>query len=183
MITGHLRRQTTFKTIMFAKKKEMKTDGRFIHRDLVIFAVIIFLLTSVLTSCRVDIDPAAANSHSAILAVIGEYLYAIIVLMLVVLLWILRPACIALVVLGALGVCDVISVSVSPEMLVGIGVLMFLASFAPIQQYEPTVIISKHFKVTKKEKVKEKHENFQQILIQLLAGIILLFIEYSIFAK
>ena len=61
------------------------------------------MITGGLISCKDFIDPAAANSHSAIIAVVGEYLYAIIVLVLVTILWVLRPAGIALAALGMLG--------------------------------------------------------------------------------
>jgi len=141
------------------------------------------LLTGSLTSCTDFIDPSAANSLAAVLAVIGEYLYAILVLALVVILWILRPAGSALTLLGVLGLCKVVELSVNSTLLVCIGLLMFFASFAPIKQYEPLVIISKHFKMPKKEKVKEKHNAYHEFFIQMIVGIAMLFIEYSIFVK
>lgn len=149
----------------------------------VLVAVLAVMFSGFLTSCTDLIDPAAANSLSAILAVIGEYLYAIIALVLVVVLWIFRPAGIALVLLGILGVCEMVELSVNSMLLVCIGIMMFLASFAPIKQYEPLVVISKHFKLPKKEKVREKHSGYQEFFLQLFVGIITLVIEYSIFAK
>lgn len=153
------------------------------NRSGILVATLAVMLSGFLTSCTDLIDPAAANSLSAILAVIGEYLYAIIALVLVVVLWIFRPAGIALVLLGILGVCEMVELSVNSMLLVCIGIMMFLASFAPIKQYEPLVVISKHFKMPKKEKVREKHSGYQEFFIQLFVGIITLFIEYSIFAK
>jgi hypothetical protein len=141
------------------------------------------LLAGLLSSCKDFIDPAAANSLSAIIAVVGEYLYAILALVLVVLLWILRPAGIALAVLGVLGLYNLVELSQNSALLICIGLLMFIASFAPIKQYEPLVVISKHFKLQKKMEAKEKRKCYQEFLIQLLVGFLTLVIEYSIFAK
>ena len=152
-------------------------------KDIIIAFVLIFSFTGILTSCKDFIDPAAANSYSAVIAVIGEYLFAIIVLILVFLLWVLRPAGIALAVLGMLGLCDYIELSLDPILLICIGILIFFTSFAPITQYEPLVVISKHFKLPKKEKVIEKHSAYQDLFIQLLVSFIMLIFEYSIFAK
>ena len=59
----------------------------------------------------------------------------------------------------------------------------FIASFAPIHQYEPLVIISKHFKMPKKEIVREKHNIYQELFVQLIVGILILIVEYSVFAR
>lgn len=160
----------------------MKYVNKEIRSGLVV-AVLVIMISGFLTSCRDFIDPEAANSHSAILAVIGEYLYATIALFLVVVVWILRPSGIALVLLGILGVCEIVELAVNSMFLVCIGIMMFLTSFAPIKQYEPLVVISKHFKIPKKEKVREKHNGSHDFFIQLSVGIITLIIEYLIFAK
>lgn len=163
--------------LFMVQKHEMNKAGTFLT---VVFAI---LLTGTLTSCTDFIDPSAANSLAAVLAVIGEYLYAIIVLALLVILWILRPAGIALTLLGVLGLCKVVELSVNSTLLACIGILLIFASFVPIKQYEPLVVISKHFKMPKKEKVKEKHNTYKNILIQILVGTAMLIIEYSIFVK
>lgn len=152
-------------------------------KDIIIAFVLIFSFTGILTSCKDFIDPAAANSYSAVIAVIGEYLFAIIVLILVFLLWVLRPAGIALAVLGMLGLCDYIELSLDPILLICIGILIFFTSFAPITQYEPLVVISKHFKLPKKEKVIEKHFAYKDLFTQLLISFIMLIVEYLIFVK
>ena len=151
--------------------------------NIVIVMLIVITFTGIFTSCKVFIDPAAANSQSAIIAVVGEYLYAIIVLVLVAILWLLRPAGIALAVLGMLGLCDFVELSENSILLVCIGFLMYFTSFAPIKQYEPLVVISKHFKIPKKENVIEKQNNYKEFCIQLFVGFIMLIIEYSIFVK
>lgn len=149
----------------------------------ILFVAFTVLFTGSLVSCTDIIDPSAANSLAAIIAVIGEYLYAALALVLVVVLRILRPAGIALAVLGVLGLCSLVELSASSVLLVCIGLLMFFVSFAPIKQYEPLVIISKHFKMPKKEKVKEKRNGYQEFVIQLIVGMTMLIIEYSIFVK
>ena len=149
----------------------------------ILTTAIVFMLIGTLSSCTDYIDPSAANSLAAIIAVIGEYLYAALALVLVVVLRILRPAGIALAVLGVLGLCSLVELSASSVLLVCIGILMFFVSFAPIKQYEPLVIISKHFKMPKKEKVKEKRNGYQEFVIQLIVGMTMLIIEYSIFVK
>lgn len=152
-------------------------------KDIIIAFVLIFSFTGILTSCKDFIDPAAANSYSAVIAVIGEYLFAIIVLILVFILWVLRPAGIALAMLGLLGLCDLVELLLNPILLICIGLLMFFTSFVPITPYEPLVVISKHFKLPKKEKVIEKHSAYKDFFIQLLVSFIMLIVEYLIFAK
>ena len=70
---------------------------------MVIALVFSLLITETLVSCTDIIDPSSANSLAAVIAVIGEYLYAALALVMVVILRILRPAGIALAVLGGLG--------------------------------------------------------------------------------
>lgn len=149
----------------------------------VVTMILFILFTESLISCTEVIDPSAANSVSAIVAVIGEYLYASITLVFVTLLWILRPAGVALIFLGIIGQCDYVELSANSLLLLCIGVVMSIVSFAPIKQYKPMVIISKHFKMPKNEKVKEKQNGYQGFVIQLIVGIIMLIIEYSIFVK
>lgn len=148
-----------------------------------VVVVFIIMFTGLLSSCRDVIDPAAANSLSAVIAVSGEYIYSIIVLILVVILWILRPVGISLAVLGILEVCNIVELSINSLLLICIGFVFIIASFAPIKQYEPLVIISKHLKMPKKEIVREKQNIFQDFYVQLIVGIILLVIEYFVFVK
>ena len=44
-------------------------------------------------------------------------------------------------------------------------------------------LLSKHFKMPKKEKCKENRNGYQEFFIQLFVGFIILVIEYSVFAK
>ena len=148
-----------------------------------VVVVFVIMFIGFLSSCRDVIDPAAANSLSAVFAVIGEYIYAIIALILVVILWILRPVGISLAVLGMLGICNIVELSINSSLLICIGIVLFIASFAPIHQYEPLVIISKHFKMPKKEIVREKHNIYQELFVQLIVGILILIVEYSVFAR
>lgn len=160
-----------------------KMTGKLLLGGNALTIVIGVMFLGLLSSCSDYIDPAAANSLSAIIAVIGEYVYAIIALVLVAILWIFRPAGVALAVLGVLGLCDFVELSINATYLICIGVLMFFASFAPIKPYKPLVVISKHFKMPKEEKGKEKLNSYQDFFVQLLVGVIILVIEYSIFAR
>ena len=137
-----------------------------------VVVVFVIMFIGFLSSCRDVIDPAAANSLSAVFAVI-----------LVVILWILRPVGISLAVLGMLGICNIVELSINSSLLICIGIVLFIASFAPIHQYEPLVIISKHFKMPKKEIVREKHNIYQELFVQLIVGILILIVEYSVFAR
>lgn len=161
----------------------MKLSKNIYEGGFVVASVSSILLAGLLTSCTDFIDPSAANSFAAVIAVVGEYLYAMLALVLFVVLWILRPAGIALAVLGVLGLYELVELSVNSTLLMFIGFMMLIASFAPIKQYEPLIVISKHFKVSKKEEDKERHKGYQEFFIQLLVGFVTLVIEYSIFAK
>ena len=86
-------------------------------------------------------------------------------------------------VLGMLGICNIVELSINSSLLICIGIVLFIASFAPIHQYEPLVIISKHFKMPKKEIVREKHNIYQELFVQLIVGILILIVEYSVFAR
>ena len=76
-------------------------EDRVIHT-----AIIFFVIIGTLASCTDYIDPSAANSFAAIIAVIGEYLYAVVALVLVVILRILRHVGITLAILGLLSFCN-----------------------------------------------------------------------------
>ena len=163
-------------------KNTMKSVSRMMTSSIAV-ATLAILSVGLLTSCHTKIDPVAANSSSAILAVIGEYLYATFALIIFVFLWILRPAGIALVGLGVLGLCNYVDMSANPIFLICIGIMMFFASFVPIKQYEPTVVISKHFKMSKDDSSGKMHNCSYNFFIQLLIGFITLIIEYTLFVK
>ena len=101
----------------------------------ILVTAIVFVLIGTLTSCTDFIDPSAANSFAAIIAVIGEYLYAIIALVMVVLLWILRPAGVALALLGVLGLCDFVDLTVNASLLIFAGVMHLLSHMNPWSSY------------------------------------------------
>ena len=163
-------------------KNTMKSASRMMTTPIVV-VIMTILFVGLFTSCHAKIDPVAANSSSAILAVIGEYLYATFTLIIFVALWILRPAGIALVALGVLGLCNFVEMLANPILLICIGFMMFLTSFAPINQYEPIVVISKHFKILKDDSPGNKRNRSCDFFIQLLVGFITLIIEYTLFVK
>lgn len=159
----------------------LKSISKLLTNIFTVLFVILFM--GLFDSCYAHIDPVAANSSSAILAVLGEYLYALFALVLFVVLWILRPAGITLVGLGVLGLFDYVEMVVNPILLICIGFMMFLTSFAPIKQYEPMVVISKHFKMPTKECSRKKDTGLSNYFIQLLVGVITLLIEYTLFVQ
>ena len=55
-------------------KNTMKSASRMMTTPIVV-VIMTILFVGLFTSCHAKIDPVAANSSSAILAVIGEYLY------------------------------------------------------------------------------------------------------------
>ncbi len=84
----------------------------------ILLMTIAVVIIGTFTSCTDIIDPSAANSLAAVVAVVGEYLYAALAFVLVVLLRILRPAGIALAILGLLGLCSFVELSTSGVILV-----------------------------------------------------------------
>jgi len=152
-------------------------------REFIVKLIYVLLFIGFLTSCTDIIDPSAANSRSAILAVLGEYLYATFTFIMVALFWFFRPAGLALMALGFLGLFNYVNLSINPTLMTFIGLLLFLASYVPIKHNEPIVIISKHYKIQKEKNVKPKNSSYQDYFLQLLIGLILLIVEYMVFAK
>lgn len=106
------------------------------------FTILVFALS--LTSCDAEIEPSAANSVSAIIATILEYLYAIIILI----------ACIIIRIIRIVGIVSIIIAShmlysnanasiINPYLLLAIGLIVIIGSLCiPVKTYKPHVIIS-----------------------------------------
>ena len=123
-------------------KNTMKSVSRMMTSSIAV-ATLAILSVGLLTSCHTKIDPVAANSSSAILAVIGEYLYATFALIIFVFLWILRPAGIALVGLGVLGLCNYVEMSANPIFLICIGIMMFFLLFQSTLKCQKTIALER----------------------------------------
>ncbi len=151
---------------------------------------LLFLLIFVvsLSSCHAAIEDTAANSLAAILAVLFEYIYAIIALLLTFLLKLIRPLSIATIILGILGLAEIVDLSVSPIIFTLVGVALLFSFFIPDKPYFPKVIISKNLKELagtwdKQDNEEKKRSRWVDFLLALLVGIVLLMIEYKNFAS
>ena len=83
--------------------------------------LLLLLFTIAVSSCDVGIHLDGANSFAAIIAVIGEYLLAIVSTVLVFVLHLSRPFSISLVLLSILGMTHAVNLPVSPYIVLTIG--------------------------------------------------------------
>lgn len=147
-----------------------------------LFAVIFVLF---FTSCTAEIEPSAANSISAVIATLMEYIFAIIVLIFVYISHLIRIAGTAGVTIALyMLVTNMDSTYVNPCLLLAIGIVLITVSlFIPIKIYQPHVIISKYAGKQKNEPAPNNKLKFLLIDLccGLILGIILLFVEYFVF--
>ena len=133
-----------------------------------------------LISCRAEIAPLAANSASAIIAILGEYMFAIFVLILCSIVHIIRTVSLAIVSLSCFMILtDVTSNMINPKLalLVG-GILLIVSLFVPSKIYTPHVIISKNVKRLESKAKENKRNIFLcEVGVGLLVGVVLLVIE------
>lgn len=133
-----------------------------------------------LISCRAEIAPLAANSASAIIAILGEYMFAIFVLILCSIVHIIRTVSLAIVSFSCFMILtDVTSNMINPKLalLVG-GILLIVSLFVPSKIYTPHVIISKNVKRLESKAKENKRNIFLcEVGVGLLVGVVLLVIE------
>ncbi len=155
-------------------------------RKILYLGLVLFLIQT-FSSCHAEIDSGAANSIAAILAVLGEYFFATLALLLTFILKLIRPLSVATILLGLLGLLNVIDISISPIWLIIIGVVLMISFIIPIKPYFPKVIISKNIK-TLEEVLKDdndarsKRTRSADVLLGIIVGFILLILEYTLFA-
>ena len=142
----------------------------------------LFFFALIVSSCSLGIEISAANSISAILAVVGEYLLAIVSFVLVFVLHLIRPLSISLILLGILGLTNSVDLPASPYIVLVLGILLLFSFFISLKVYNPKVIIDKNAKKVLEKDTEEDKQNGKHIVIDLGVGIILLVIEYLIFA-
>ena len=147
--------------------------------------LLLLLFTFAVSSCDVGIYLDGANSFAAIIAVIGEYLLAILSTVLVFVLHLFRPFSISLVLLSVLGMANAVALPVSPYIVLAIGLVLLFSFAVPLKAYKPKVIIDKNVKkVFEKDTEKEKQQiGAKGIAIEIGVGILLLFVEYLFFAR
>lgn len=169
------------------KKCDLFQNMRNIKINQFIKCLTVIISILFLTSCIAEIDPSAANSISAIIAVIGEYVFAILVLIFCLISRLIRIAgsatvTFALYMLWANVNLDIIN----SNWLLAIGmVLIIISFFIPEKIYKPHVIISKY--AGKQKSDPQTYNRMKGFLcdffIGLLVGIVLLNIEYFVFHK
>ena len=146
--------------------------------------LLLLLFTIAVSSCDVGIHLDGANSFAAIIAVIGEYLLAIVSTVLVFVLHLSRPFSISLVLLSILGMTNAVDLPVSPYIVLTIGLVLLFSFAVPLKAYKPKVIIDKNVKKFEKDTEEEKQQiGVKGIAIEIGVGILLLFVEYLFFAR
>lgn len=153
------------------------------NKSKVIPLVSLSILALSVSSCNLGIDPDAANSISAILAVLGEYLLAIISVILVFVCHLTRSLSFSLLLLGFLGMINAVTLPLSPYTVFAIGVLLFFSFFIPLKSYSPQVIIDKNVKKVFEKETKKGKPLWKDLAIDIGGGVVLLVIEYLFFAK
>lgn len=130
-----------------------------------------------LESCSAEIDPSAANSFAGVLAVLFEYLFAFVSLLIVMTYKLGSFAFVTYSIYLILINSDF--QGVNPVYMLMFGLLWVFASlFWPNKYYEPMVFISK-----KTRRIKQKNSDswvcdiFKQVVSGVLVGIILIVIN------
>lgn len=146
--------------------------------------LLVCILPLLLTSCQAEIEPSAANSASAIIAVIGEYLFAIIVLLFCGIVHLMRigGAFISTMALFLMyNGKNLWNLNSASFFLIGIA-LIACSLFIKIRPYTPQVLIAKNiskhkYKSNNGSKINNKKSIVREIVIgvitAVLSGIIL----------
>ena len=141
-------------------------------------AICLFFL---FTSCYVQIDPYATNTTASTFAVIGEIMYAMSTLILLVCFRLIRSIGIGSILFGLLGLLIDQTFCINPLYIICGGILLLSVSFIEIKQYIP------HINISRKKMVFPKHteskSSKKDIFIQLLVTIATLIIEYAFFVE
>ena len=152
-----------------------KYNNHSFGKSILFKSIIMLAIITFLTSCTAEIDPSATNSISAISAVIGEYLLAILALIFFYAAYMIRIAGTAAVTYGLyyILVSNAATNIVNPiiVLIIGLIAVIALSFYNPPKPYKPSVIISKHAGKIKHEPVKEPNQ-LKHFLLQILAGII-----------
>lgn len=159
---------------------------RIVLRGLVCHDKYLVLLILILTivSCRAEIEPSAANSASAIFAVLGEYIFAIAVLLFCCISHLIRIVGSAIVTFSCYMILtDATSNMINPKLALLVGGILLIASlFIPSKIYSPHVIISKNVKrLEDKAKENDRIIFWREVCVGLVVGVGLLVIENCAF--
>lgn len=152
--------------------------------------LLVCILPLLLTSCQAEIEPSAANSASAIIAVIGEYLFAFLFLIVCFIMHLLR---ISAVVISTIALYSIYSGTnmwnLDPVLLLVIGLVIIVGSFFfPVKLYSPKIVIAENISKYK-YKYESKNDNKSntikgyvikfviEVIIGVLSGYILIKIQ------
>lgn len=148
-----------------------------------LFSVLSMLL---LTSCHAEIESSAANSASAIAAVIGEYVYAIIALLLCGIWRLIRIAGGIVITYFLYVICFDSDSTVSNPCLLLFGLaLLTITSIIPVKTYQPKIVIAKHVKRLGNRIASDNKWKLigYDLVIGIVTGAVLLIMENVIFVQ
>lgn len=120
-----------------------KQNRMFQNSCLKLSGIIIYFM--LISSCSARIDPSAANSSAANIAVIAEYLYAILSLVLfAVFAWVLPFIGALLIAVGISMYFELVTLPFNPLILISTGAILIITGrITPIKSYKPEIIISR----------------------------------------
>ena len=144
----------------------------------------LFILLLSCSACSAEIESSSANSISAILAVCGEYIFAIISLVILFLIHCVRVVGIALSTMSIYMLfCNIRFENFCTSWLLLIGCLLILISFLmPIKIYEPKVVIARNLSKIRAHKYEKKSQMplVIEIIVGVIIGVVLIILEQNI---
>lgn len=140
--------------------------------------LLICMLPLLLASCYAEIEPSAANSTSAIIAVIGEYVLAVLFLIICFVIHLLRIGGSAISTIALYSIyCERDLWMFDPVLLLIIGIVMIACSlFFPANLYTPQVIIANNiskYRYKYKRKNEKKKDNKTSVVYEIIIGVII----------
>lgn len=140
--------------------------------------LLICMLPLLLASCYAEIEPSAANSTSAIIAVIGEYVLAVLFLIICFVIHLLRIGGSAISTIALYSIyCERDLWMFDPALLLIIGIVMIVCSlFFPAKLYTPQVIIANNiskYRYKYKRKNEKKKDNKTSVVYEIIIGVII----------
>ena len=147
------------------------------------YLLMVILLQS-LSACSADIESSSANSISAILAVCGEYILAIISLIALLLIHCIRVVGVTISTMSIYMMFSNLRFEYfDAGWLLLVGLLLVLVSFiTPIKFHDPKVIIAKNISKIIKQKPENKSQRpiIIDILVGVIIGVIIIILEQNI---
>lgn len=142
--------------------------------------LLIFILLLSCSACSAEIESSSANSISALLAVCGEYAFAVISLVCLLLIHCVRVVGVAMSTMAIYMICSNLRFGdMNASWLLLIGAFLILVSFiTPLKYYEPKVLIAKNIAKVKKNETKKNSQ--KSLAFEIVIGVILIVLEQNI---